>query len=121
MPAGRLIEDHRSKNRLGREMAIDLGLTLELPDIAAIALLGNVNIEAIPRNYRPAEASIVDAHEVDQLTFRSRPQGVYDQHRGGLRHRLNDQNSGHHWPSRKMALKVVLVDRDVLDAGCADV
>src|SRR5207302_8550825 len=54
----------------------------------------------------------------NQLAFRLRPEGVDDEHRGGLRHRLDDQHARHHRTAREMALEIIFVDRDVLDAGC---
>src|SRR5437764_3619967 len=40
-----------------------------------------------------------------------------DKHRRRLLHRLDDQDARHYRPAREMTLKIMLVDRDVLDAG----
>jgi hypothetical protein len=61
------------------------------------------------RENRPSKAGVVDAHEVDQLTLRFRPQRMHNENGGGLRHRFDDQHTRHYWPSRKMALKIILV------------
>src|SRR5206468_4208853 len=67
--------------------------------------------------HRPAKAGVVDAHEVDELPFRCRPEGVDDEHGGGLSHRFYDQDPRHDRAYREMTLKIMFVDRYVLDAG----
>jgi hypothetical protein len=76
-----------------------------------------MDVEAVAGENRPAEAGVINTHEIDQLTLRFVPKRMDDQHRRGLRHGLDDQHSRHDRPARKMSLKILLVDRDVLDAG----
>src|ERR1700674_828819 len=120
-----IAEDHRGKYRFGHQLAANLGAALEFPDIGAMALLGDPDMEAIAGNHRPAKPRVVDAHEIDQLALGCRPEGMDDEHRGGLRHRVDDQDAGHDRAGREMPLEVRLIDRYVLDAGrllvCYDV
>ena len=102
-------------------MAAHLGAALELPDIAAVALLGDMHMEAIAGKHRPAEAGVVDTHEVDELAFRLAPEGMNNENGRGLRHCLDDQDARHDRTDREMALEILLVDRDVLDAGGAHI
>ena len=101
--------------------AIKLSPTLARPSnfqtLPRLALLGDMDIEPVAGEHRAAEPRIVDAHEIDELALRFRPERMHDQHRRGLRHRLDDQHARHHRPRREMALKIILVDRHVLDAG----
>src|SRR6266446_2723576 len=112
-----IVEDHRGKHRFGHQLAADLGAPLEFPHIAAVALLGDMDVEAVAGHDRAAEAGVVDAHEIDQLALGVLAERMDDEHGGGLRHRLDDQHPGHDRPAREMALKERLVDRDILDPG----
>src|SRR6266851_4957393 len=109
--------DHRGKYRFRHQLAANLGAALEFPDIASVALLGDAHMETIAGHHGPPKARMIDAHEIDQLAFRLRPQGMDHKHRGGLRHRLDDQHARHDRTGREMALEIVFVDRHVLDAG----
>src|ERR1700686_4241947 len=115
--AGLVAHDHRGKHRFRHQLAANLGAAFEFPDIAAIALLGDADMETVAGHHGPAKPGVVDAHEIDELAFRRRPEGMDDEHRGGLRHRLDDQHARHHRTAREMALEIVFVDRDVLYAG----
>src|SRR5688572_8724107 len=55
-----LIQDHRCKGRLGTQRAVDLRLATELPDIAPVLKLGDVDVHLIARHDRLAEARIID-------------------------------------------------------------
>src|SRR6516165_887084 len=98
-------------------MPADPGMPFEFPDVAAIALLDDIDIEPIAGKHRAPKASVVDAHEIDKLALRFRTEGVDNEDCRGLCHRLDDQHPRHHRPGRKMSLKVIFADRYILDAG----
>src|SRR5271166_4185964 len=104
------VQNHRRKYGFGHQIVPDLCPALELPDIAAMTLLGDVHIEPVAGKHRTPKPGIVDTHEIDQLAFRFGAQRMDYQDRGGLRHRLDDQHSRHHGPRREMALKIDLRD-----------
>src|SRR3984957_4094313 len=117
--SGLVVQDHRGKNRFRRELSADLGLAFELPDIATVALLRDLNLQDAAGYDRTAKPGIVDAHEIDELALRRRPQRVHHQDRRGLRHGLNDQYARHHRARGEMPAKIIFIRRHVLDAGCA--
>src|SRR5580692_8308497 len=80
-----------------------------------ILLLCYMNMEDLAGNYRPAELRLVDTHEVDQFALRFRTQGLYHQHRGGLRHRLDNQHPRHYRPRREVPPEIIFVTGYVLD------
>src|SRR5436190_22700718 len=102
MRTGLLVEDHRGEHRFRGKLAANFGAALELPDVAAVALLGDADMQAIARNHGSPKPCVIDAHEIDELAFRSRPKRMNDEDRGRLRHRLDDQNSWHDRPRREM-------------------
>src|SRR5579875_3750372 len=107
IPRPLLVQDHRGEDGFGHQGVADLGPALELPDIAAMALFDDMHVETVSGKYRTAKARILDAHEINQLAFRFPAQ------------RMHDQHGRHHRARRKMALEIMFVDRDVLDAGGA--
>src|SRR3954447_3178219 len=112
-----IVEDHRGEDCLGHQLAADFGAAFEFPDVAAVALLRDTNMKAIAGKNRAAETGVIDTHEINQLALRFAPEGMDDQHGRRLRHRLDDQDARHYRPAREVTLKIMLVDRDVLDAG----
>ena len=67
----------------------------------------------------PAEAAIVDGHEIDQLAFGCGSERVDHEDGRRLRHRLDDQDARHDRRAGEMSLKIGLADADVLDADGA--
>src|SRR5581483_7592442 len=62
------------------------------------------------------ELHVVERHEVHHLVIDILAFEVaHQQHAAHLGHRFNDQHSGHDRMTRKMTLKKLLVDGDVLD------
>src|ERR1700738_5732382 len=74
-----LVENHRSKDRFGHQIVADLRPTFELPNIAAISLLRDVDIKPVARKNRPAEARVVDAHEINEFALRFRTECMDDE------------------------------------------
>src|SRR5882757_7737139 len=106
--AGLIVQDHGGEHGLGHHVLADFGPTLELPDVPAVALFSDMNLEFGRRENRPPKAGVVDAHEIDELTLRFRSQRMDNENGSGLRHRFDDQHTRHHWPRGKMALKIIL-------------
>src|SRR5277367_75489 len=110
-----LINDHRGVGRLSAHHTVNLGLTLELPDIAALVDALDMNPQRIARADHLPEPGILDRHEIDQAAFDVVADRVDHKSRRGLRHRFDDQNAGHDRLSGEMALEVWFVGRHVLD------
>src|SRR5580658_8986714 len=108
------VHDHRGEGRLGDELIIDLGFALELPDIAAMLLLCDMDADHVAGDDRTAETRVIDAHEIDELAFGARAKRMHHQHGRRLRHRLDDEDARHHRALREVALEEGLVDRYVL-------
>src|SRR5579859_1928465 len=113
------VHDHGGEDGLGHELVAAHRLALELPDIAAMLLARDVNVQAIAWQDRAPEARVVDAHEIDELAFRPGPQRLHNQHRCRLRHGFDDEHARHDRTLGKVAFEIALVDRHVLDADGA--
>src|SRR6202030_4410763 len=98
-----IVQDHGGEHSLGHYVLADFGPTLELPDVPAVALFSDMNLKFGRRENRPPKAGVVEAHEIEELTFRFRSQRMDNEDSGGLRHRLDDQHTRHYWPRREMA------------------
>ncbi len=84
------MEDHRGKHRFGHQLATDFGAPFEFPDIAAVALFGDMDVKAVAGDDRTAEAGVVDAHEIYELALGILAEGMDDEHGGSLCHCLDD-------------------------------
>ena len=51
-----IVQDHRGEYRFGHQLVVDLGPALELPDIAAVALLDDVDVQADRREIPGGES-----------------------------------------------------------------
>src|SRR5215469_18484453 len=94
-----VVHDHRGVGRLGHELVLDHGAAMELPYWAAARHTLDVDIEDAAGHDRPTKPSIVDAREINQLAAGEIADRVDDQHRGGLSHRLDDEDARHHGPA----------------------
>src|SRR4029077_3726396 len=112
-----IVENHRSKDCFRHQIVTDLRLAFELPNIAAISLLCDVDIKPIARKNWPSKASAVDAHEINELALRFGPKCMNDKHRRRLRHCFDDQYARHDRARREMSLKITFVDGHVFDTG----
>jgi hypothetical protein len=72
-----------------------------------------VDPKLVARPHGLAELHLVRAHEERRL--RHPAVAADDQDAGGLGHRLELEDPGHHRIAREMPVEVRLVDRDVLD------
>src|SRR5579864_5247030 len=115
-----VVHDHRRVGRLGHQLVLDHGAAVELPHRAAARHSLDVNIEHAARHHRATKPGVVDAGEVNKLAAGEIANRIDDEHRGGLRHRLDDEDAGHHRPTREMTLEIVFLQSDVLDTGGAD-
>src|SRR6185437_11559804 len=88
----------------------DLRDGVELADAAALAA------QRVARDHRLLEARAVDAHEVvDPAPVVLVSEALEGEHRRGLRHRLHDEDAGHHRVVREVPREERLVHRHVLD------
>src|SRR5690349_18970247 len=69
-PTERALPDHGGEGRLGRDLALDDPLAGELPDVGPALDLLDMQLQAVTRHDRPAEAHVVDRHEIDELAVR---------------------------------------------------
>src|SRR5262245_24497753 len=113
------VADHGREIGLGHHLVADLSDAGELPHRSAVAVLLHFEAQLVAWHDRAAEARIVEAHEIDELAVERRAQGVDDEDGGGLGHRLDDEDAGHHRVARKMPLEDRLVHRNVLDPDAA--
>ena len=63
------IHDHRGERRFGDGAAVHLGLAVELPHVPTVLAPLDMDVQRVAGHHRPAEAAIVDAHEVDELAL----------------------------------------------------
>ena len=111
-----LVDDHhRLDLGLGDLAAVDDGLTGELQKIAPLLELFHMNAQLVSRHGRLAELGSVDGEEINQRRF-AHPGRANADGAGRLRHRLDDENAGHHRLPRKMTEEKLFVHRHVLDA-----
>src|SRR5579864_2797588 len=100
------VHDHRGEDGLCHELVAAHRLALEFPDIAAMLLALDLNVQLIAGNDRAAEARAVDTHEIDELALGAGSQAVHDEDRRRLRHGLDDKHARHDRPTREMTLKI---------------
>ena len=103
-------DDHGGELGLGRDLAADLALGPELPDLAAAAEDLHMQLQPVPRRDDLAEAGLVQRHEIDEEALVDHLQRLDDEDGGGLRHRLDDEDARHHRLFGKVALEMRLVD-----------
>ena len=106
-------------------IAVKLVSAATLPSIRTLP----ANLQTLPRSWtsstsilqqhsgldRAAELGAVDRHEIDELAGAGEAERFDREHARSLRHRLDEQDSGHDRPAREMALEEGLVDRHRLD------
>src|SRR5688572_18459598 len=113
------VADHGREVGLRHHLVADLGDAVEFPHRPAVAILLHFEPQLVAGHHRPAEARVVNAHEIDQLAVEGRAQRVDHENGGGLRHRLDDEDAGEDRIGREVPLEYRLVHRDVLDADAA--
>ena len=96
-------------------MAAHGGDTAHLGDRIFAAKHFHFDAQLIAGYNRLAEFSLLDRGEKHDFVFRQRIDAA-DEDTAHLRHRLHDQNAGHHRETGKVTVKVRLVDRHILDA-----
>ena len=94
-------------------------MAIEFPNRSPLLLGGDMDVQGIAGHHGLAELGVVHGDEINQHAFGLGAQGGDHQHRGGLGHGFDDQDAGHDFPSREMALKMRLVDRDAFNSGGA--
>ncbi len=108
------IQQTAGDHRLTGQLAVDVGFALQAARRAAVGEHIHLDAKLIAGRDRAAEARPLDAGEDQQLVVAIGNFGK-QQHRAGLRHRLDDQHSRHNGIAGKMAVKKWLVDRNVLN------
>src|SRR5467141_2109259 len=117
--ARRLTIDHLAHHRAFRsQLSVHRRFAFQLAEVAAPVEDLDFDAQLIAGHHGTPESRPIDGHKIEQLILAIR--NIQQQQKTArLRHRLKNQDPRHDRLPGKMSLKVVLVDRDILDTDAA--
>ena len=95
-------------------LAVDLGDTVEPPEVSAPLDELDAQHELIARPHRLLEARLLDTDEIENPDAFFRRSGFVREHSARLGQRFDDQHARHHGVAGEVPLEVRLVRADVL-------
>src|SRR5471030_202424 len=90
------VHNHGRHDGFGAGHAVNFRLAFEFPDISAILLFNDVDMELIARQDGFPELGLIYRQEVDELAFQRLASRMNDQRPCRLGHSLDDKNARHY-------------------------